>query len=722
MKKKIIIISIIFSKYFWSQTLPFSGGQIVNPGVISATIPFNSAGSGYITSPFGFTNYLGPKLASGNYKIWAPTGKSISQIEKAVVVVEGFDAANSLDNDGIKNLMVPLDNYILNTLGSHLITINFSDSHDFIERNAMFLVEFLKCLNNTKIGNEEIVIIGASMGGLVIRKALTFMENSGIAHECRLFISVDCPNRGATAPYSILEILYDLNGNNNTNSPTLNATIDVLNSPASTQLMRHLIEPALLSPPPTVNPNCLTFFQSLMSSNGCNRGYPKDCKNYGISFGSLNGTGQVDNASNVFSDGSLLGDFNISTNIALGGVGTPLNYNLYGEIYATNATAGTHLSSKLITNHSGVLPQSTHNRSGSLPIDNAPGGFQTITNDFISGIVNAVNTNPHNHLGKHNHTSLFFSNGNATGGFHKDKHCFIPNISALDYKTTNLFHNIGSDISNNIHLSNTPFDDICTFISNSNDQHIKNINPNIISQVESELSNAFSNPYKVCGSVNLLFSALSIQDRFFKKAQSNIFVENMSFLNNSKFELKAGSEISVTSQNGEVAMKFGSEGSLKTCACNPPKACSYSNGNFRSSINDSLEFMNFTADTYKTVEDSDSIQGECVYRTKQNETFHFTKKSCKSSSELLKNINPEIENEIDLLPNPNNGSFEIVFNNRIHRAKLQISDITGKIIYEVMLIDSNKIKINLGNSLKGIYLLSLIDPLAHIKPYKFIIE
>ena len=61
---------------------------------------------------------------------------------------------------------------------------------DYIQRNAMVLVAFIDFINNEKVGSEELVIIGPSMGGLIARYGLSYMEQNSMDHETRLYISL----------------------------------------------------------------------------------------------------------------------------------------------------------------------------------------------------------------------------------------------------------------------------------------------------------------------------------------------------------------------------------------------------------------------------------------------------------------------------------------------------------------------------------------------------
>jgi len=136
-------------------------------------------------------------------------------LDKPIFLVDGFDPTDSrninavyaeLDYDG-GNL-----GDIVRQNGYDVVVLNFPTYYreedqqwiyggaDYIERNSMLLVELIKFINNQKVGNEENVVIGASMGGLVARYALNYMEANNIDHETRLYISFDAPHAGANVP------------------------------------------------------------------------------------------------------------------------------------------------------------------------------------------------------------------------------------------------------------------------------------------------------------------------------------------------------------------------------------------------------------------------------------------------------------------------------------------------------------------------------------------
>ena len=74
---------------------------------------------------------------------------------------------------------------------------------DFIQRNAFILVKLINEINSMKVGSEQNVIIGPSMGGLISRYALRYMEQNTLDHDTRLYLSFDSPHLGANVPIGL---------------------------------------------------------------------------------------------------------------------------------------------------------------------------------------------------------------------------------------------------------------------------------------------------------------------------------------------------------------------------------------------------------------------------------------------------------------------------------------------------------------------------------------
>jgi len=145
----------------------------------------------------------GGGVASGQAYVYKAPGHAT--LENPVVVVEGFDLDNLMAWDELYELL-NRENLLedLRAAGYDAIVLNFSESTDYIQRNAYLLVTLLETVQAALADPEQdIALIGASMGGLVSRYALAAMEQAGQPHRVRSFISFDSPQRGANIPLGV---------------------------------------------------------------------------------------------------------------------------------------------------------------------------------------------------------------------------------------------------------------------------------------------------------------------------------------------------------------------------------------------------------------------------------------------------------------------------------------------------------------------------------------
>ncbi len=171
---------------------------------------------------------------------------------------------------------------------------------DFIERNAMIFGEIITIINGQKIGTEQNVVIGPSMGGLITRYALNYMEQNSYPHDTRLWISFDSPHRGANTPIGFQQVFnflaYGL-GSNSVDSvkPIVD---DLLKSAAARQMLVDHFEPHLpAGEPDKFDPNIVlptphdfhaTFYNKIEALT--TSGFPETTRNVAISNGSGIGT------------------------------------------------------------------------------------------------------------------------------------------------------------------------------------------------------------------------------------------------------------------------------------------------------------------------------------------------------------------------------------------------------------------------------------------------
>lgn len=152
----------------------------------------------------------------GDVRIYYATNGACDKIlRKPIIVVDGFDPGDSrkatdLYNDYLNDPSKGEFASNLRSKGYDIVVLNFPQYQigsvvrdggaDYIERNARVLMALINNVNATKQGNEKLVIIGPSMGGLISRYALAYMEQNSMPHNTRLWVSFDSPHQGANIP------------------------------------------------------------------------------------------------------------------------------------------------------------------------------------------------------------------------------------------------------------------------------------------------------------------------------------------------------------------------------------------------------------------------------------------------------------------------------------------------------------------------------------------
>lgn len=167
------------------------------------------------------------KLAPGHTGIMRP-----------FIIVEGLDINDFADSEEglttFDNTYPELPQYIKDEYDVFYVDLFDWDADIF--DNATLVQSVINAINQRKLwvhSDEKNIIMGQSMGGLVTRVALVDMENSGTAHECRMYISHDAPHYGANVPVGFLylaDMLYSIYGNNTMASKFLYYMYDFVNS------------------------------------------------------------------------------------------------------------------------------------------------------------------------------------------------------------------------------------------------------------------------------------------------------------------------------------------------------------------------------------------------------------------------------------------------------------------------------------------------------------
>jgi triacylglycerol esterase/lipase EstA (alpha/beta hydrolase family) len=431
--------------------------------------------------------------ASGTYMVyraWNLYNIPLTNLRKPLILVEGFDPNGDY---GIADIysMIQDNNFAnrVHNLGYDIIILNFGNGGDYIQRNAFLLVELINQINAQKPTNEPLVVAGFSMGGLVARYALTYMEQHSMNHQTKLYVSLDSPNKGAHIPAGIqaLALSFDFDLYKSM-FPDLQKSLNMFQAPAAKQMLKYrLTNPDQIDGEIPISSDFTNFFNELNNLNSCS-GFPQNCRNIAISLGNWNGRPQ---RSNIDSDGDGYKDFQqsgmpmIDINLPKGSGGTQSIWNastcdiiaaftfqarvgtMYSDNYpgfSTRSSSFWNLGNYYCTtywyanpNGSPLFPlgayQHTWQYKNKEALDFAPGSFVPIGSDIVNSMNSQINCS-------------FAYVSNST---------FIPTVSSLCYDTDNLFYDIGNDPSK---LNKTPFDSIYG-LSGENTSHITGLTTNI---------------------------------------------------------------------------------------------------------------------------------------------------------------------------------------------------------------------------------------------------
>jgi hypothetical protein len=442
------------------------------------------------TEPVDLSIYDGtPSTAGqGEYQVFLGTD---NVLDKPIIFVDGFDPGDTRDITTIYNSLEYTSTSgtqnladIVRAEGFDLVILNFptyvngdgatiDGGADFMERNAMVLVELIATINSDKAGNsgEPNVIIGPSMGGIISRYALNYMEANSLDADTRLFISFDSPHLGANIPIGLQHQLNYLAFNNLNPVVEIQPLItDFLNSPAARQLLTDHFEAHLLAGSAVeFDPNLTlpaphpyrTTFQNRITSFTAD-GFPSNVRNVAIVNGSGIGSPYfaIGNSGTTVNPGFTVMDATFTAPSFLGDVVIDLDIN-FTPMMNTTATVSNIIIDPPIFPAvvSNAQSQAFELVSG---IDAAPGGLFD-----LSSLTGAVGGDP---------LANDFINA-----LQVDKFNFIPTVSALalvitDDTPVDWYHNI--DLSGSRATTNeTPFDN--TFIPDENEPHVQLTEANV---------------------------------------------------------------------------------------------------------------------------------------------------------------------------------------------------------------------------------------------------
>jgi hypothetical protein len=331
-----------------------------------------------------------------------------SVLTNPVVVVEGFDINNDMNWDELYQFLDQEDLIeTLRAVGFDAVVLNFTESTDYLQRNAFVVVELLQQVQAAIDPGMDFVLAGASMGGLVARYALAYMESHALSHRVRTFISFDAPHNGANIPLGVQYWLVFFADR----STEAAYNLERLDTPAARQMLvyHHTDPPGATG---ESDPLRAEFLADLASVGG----WPSQPRLVAVA----NGSG-----------------FGADQGYAAGAQAIRYEYNvLIAEIRGNVWAVPDGGSAMIFDGYIRIILQGTETMqvtvSDTRPYDNAPGGFRNTFADLDS-------------------TEAEYGDIEAL----HPSHCFVPTVSALSLDTPELFHDVAGDVDL---MSHTPFD------------------------------------------------------------------------------------------------------------------------------------------------------------------------------------------------------------------------------------------------------------------------
>jgi hypothetical protein len=369
--------------------------------------------------------YLG-ELGSGSAYVYLSDQHAV--LTEPVVVIEGFDLDNSMGWDELYELLNRQQ--LLETLradGYDAVVLDFIDATDYLQRNAFVVTALITQVRAEIAPEKTIALVGASMGGLIGRYALAYMEANDLEHAVRTFVSFDAPQTGADIPLGLQYWLWFFADQ----SPEAAAWLTALDSPAARQLLLyHHTDP----PGTTGTPDPLRA--GLEADIAAVGGYPALPRKVAVA----NGSGLRVNQG--FNAGDQIIEWEYNSFLV------DITGNVWAVPNQSSATVFHGLIDFLL------LPpdESIVTVSGTRPCDNAPGGWRDT-------MVELDATDP--------------GYGDIVA-LHPD-HCFIPAVSALAIDTNDLFYDIAGDPDL---LTHTPFDAV--YFPAQNQEHVDITAENVV--------------------------------------------------------------------------------------------------------------------------------------------------------------------------------------------------------------------------------------------------
>jgi hypothetical protein len=440
------------------------------------------------------------------------------RIRRPIIFVDGFDPGNKQHAREIWDVYLNKEFAEGNTtkkLGDELLKNGYdiiifdpiqSDSANFvftggtslIENNGLVLAKFLEEFYATHQSTmqADYVVVGASMGGIIARFGLAWMETNSKPHHTRLFISFDSPQAGAQIPLG-LQYMVDTFTQQGLLSRSNSIKSALHQSAAAKQMILHH------SSTDSETPVAHEWRAKLLANLASVGNYPTLTRNISISDGGMAGiTKNIIPNPNPYNVEAVV-DKQLELGVGIKRRLTPnctqnICYKLHAQVYAQTANS-----------RAKVYEFSMNNLANVLLLANFGTPFQNFSKYAVSNNNTSIDIAPGSRLRK-DPLGLIYKldfdvfklvNGLA-GKLVIDKNIlkfsnFVPTYSSLDYQfnTNDPFNNYKSYQFNTLNRCSgtTPFD---TAYAQPQDLDHVDIDANVANVFRNEVY--FPKPKSVC--------------------------------------------------------------------------------------------------------------------------------------------------------------------------------------------------------------------------------
>lgn len=477
-----------------------------------------------ITASILFTDYEGKAYAGYGEVTTYYASCNNRQLAKPIIMLDGIDFNDATARNG-KTVYSDFLNYYeqgapkrlgeeLRAAGNDVLVLDFPGANgaEYIQRNAFVLIQLIQNVNadlRSRGNTQKLTIIGPSMGGLVSRYALAYMERKfndatdpatyqkpEWNHNTRLWVSFDSPQLGANIPIGDQQWLqYYAEVTENESAAKNLGNID---RPAS----REMLVQHYRSTSNTVSgaPGFRDRFQAELD----NLGMPEQLRRIAVVNGSQTGIRQdwLDSSrkstgcDQAFTFNAKLGKARLAYMkwLSIGPFISPVLSNSYVRFTPDYGGGCTTFHGETFLSAS--RSRYSVGRPNSISYDVAPGSWRstqltfaqegTQTNVAMSGFFEKLWFGGVSHFGAVNTPT-------QTTRFRDvvSNHCFIPTVSAL--ALTNANRDLGQNISGTdlVCTGETPFDSY--FAPLQNEEHIF-ITPANAAYIKNEISGKIPTP------------------------------------------------------------------------------------------------------------------------------------------------------------------------------------------------------------------------------------